>query len=858
VGRPAAFTAFLTRVGGAPVFRYLVLSGQLAAVLYVIRWWYKLEGLFFEKFAVLLWVGFTIHYFLPARARLPFFGLLSAAGILLIFGPVQGTWLLGLGLVVIGLCHLPIPFAARLAIVTASGVLLCVMRLGKLSVPWSAALWPTFGSMFALRIIIYLYDLRHGTAPFSFWRSMAYFFMLPNTCFPLFPVVDYQTFCRTHDDDDRSRICQTGLDWMVRGTVHLILYRLIYQHLPIDTTSVVDIPHLLRYLLWPFLLYLQVSGLFHLVVGMLHLFGFNLPETHHLFYLASSFTDFWRRINIYWKDFMMKVFYFPAYFRLRKLGNNTALVLGTFAVFFATWVLHSWQWFWLRGSFLLKGSDLLFWCILAVLVAVSVVLESNRPMKRTLSARAVPWQESMRKAFQALAVFVFICILWSLWISDSIVDWFSLFSVLGKASAHDLWLVPVVVGFAAAFVVVALYYERRKARAFGFYRHAFVSGGMLFLLLFVGWPDTYTQLDPEVATVIGKLKTPGLNSRDAARRQRGYYEKLNDIGWDDPGLAKVYQVVPDDWGSIRYRPDLAKFNAGLPYLELLPNAQGRHRGALVQFNRWGMRDRDYPLEPEPGSYRIALLGASHTFGSGVAQVENFESRVEERLNHEDQLDPYQRVEILNFATEGYSALDVLASLEQKIFAFKPHAVLYVVHQLDAHFAVQRLSKVLDQNGPLQYPELIEFARKRGVGPGTQELVATRALEPGSAELLAWAYGQIADRCRTHAAVPLMAYLPILTQNTYDLPVPTLLAIGREAGFLTLDLSGVYNGYDPEKLQIAPWDEHPNVTGHQLVAERLYGALRGVEASLWRKDENGGDQVPSPSLHSEGVPAGRGS
>ena len=42
--------------------------------------------------------------------------------------------------------------------------------------------------------------------------------------------------------------------------------------------------------------------------------------------LASSFTDFWRRINIYWKDFMLKVFYYPAVFRLKKLGATNAII----------------------------------------------------------------------------------------------------------------------------------------------------------------------------------------------------------------------------------------------------------------------------------------------------------------------------------------------------------------------------------------------------------------------------------------------------------------------------------------------------------------------------------------------------
>ena len=64
-------------------------------------------------------------------------------------------------------------------------------------------------------------------------------------------------------------------------------------------------------MLGTFLLYLRVSGQFHLIVGLLHLFGFRLPETHKLYYLAHSFTELWRRINIYWTDFMMKPVFYP-------------------------------------------------------------------------------------------------------------------------------------------------------------------------------------------------------------------------------------------------------------------------------------------------------------------------------------------------------------------------------------------------------------------------------------------------------------------------------------------------------------------------------------------------------------------
>ena len=171
----------------------------------------------------------------------------------------------------------------------------------------------------------------------SISHSLSYFFLLPNVVFPFFPVVDYNTFCRTYYDEERFQIYQRGVEWLFRGITHLVLYRFVYYYTVISPQEIVSLGDLLQFLVTNFLLYLRISGQFHVIVGMLHLFGFNLPETNHLYYLASSFSDVWRRINIYWKEFMQKIFFYPAYFKLRKFGNETALVLSTFIVFFVTW-----------------------------------------------------------------------------------------------------------------------------------------------------------------------------------------------------------------------------------------------------------------------------------------------------------------------------------------------------------------------------------------------------------------------------------------------------------------------------------------------------------------------------------------
>ena len=62
----------------------------------------------------------------------------------------------------------------------------------------------------------------------------------------------------------------------------------------------------------------------------------------------------------------MKIFYYPLFFRLRRYGEVPAIVAATLIVFVLTWVLHAYQWFWLRGDFPITWQDGIFWMGLAL------------------------------------------------------------------------------------------------------------------------------------------------------------------------------------------------------------------------------------------------------------------------------------------------------------------------------------------------------------------------------------------------------------------------------------------------------------------------------------------------------------
>jgi len=247
---PAAAARRETAVG---LVKTGVVAGELALLVLLI-WRYSIESEAFLQLAMLALGGFVVHASLPRAWRMPFFALLSVASVFLVFGLVSGLWLLALGLGLIALSHLPLPWTARIGLIVAAGGVLVVMRVGVIAAPWSEAIWPILGSMFMFRLIIYLYDLKHAKSSFSLVRSVSYFFMLPNICFPLFPVIDYTRFNKHHYDADEHEIYQRGIHWMFRGIVQLLLYRLIYHRLTVDPADVVGIASFIHYSLATFLL----------------------------------------------------------------------------------------------------------------------------------------------------------------------------------------------------------------------------------------------------------------------------------------------------------------------------------------------------------------------------------------------------------------------------------------------------------------------------------------------------------------------------------------------------------------------------------------------------------------------------
>lgn len=835
--------------GARTALRWLTFVGiaaQAALIAYLFGK-YQIESRTFQRLVPAIFVGFLVHHALPLRFRLPFFVALSLGlsawvlGIVdTVFSPLVSLQrmavLVGLGGGLIALCHLPVRFAARVAALIAAGCGIAAARVAFSDAPAAASVWPILGAMFMFRLAVYAYDIEHEKNPPKLSRSLAYFFMLPNVCFTLFPVVDYKTFARSHYAGDELRIYQRGVQWMARGLLQILAWRLVYYHVHLDAGRVADGTDLVRFVVSNVLLYLRVSGSFHLIVGMLHLFGFALPLTNRRYFLASSFNDYWRRVNIYWKDFIMKLVYYPVVFALKSWGPTRSLVFATAFAFAVSWILHDYQLFWLRGDFPLKTTDMIFWGTLGVFMVINSVVEMKRGRTATLGKHKPTAAQQARMVAGTLFTFTVMTLLWSMWNADSLEQWFSILALADLATLG--WSVVVLAVVAVAALIwggdggnePALSATRAKSAAvsapiFSF-RNAWVHAPLAVLLLVVGARSTIgAKLGPQTEMVLASLTWTRPNAADDEREKLGYYDNAIEVSRVNRQFGDAMGGPPAHWQREIESTEAARLTGAFPLTELVPSRETVVNGIPITTNRFGMRDRDYEQAKPPGTYRIGLVGSSGEMGWGVGNGETYESIAESRLEREPLVPGGPRIEVLNFGVNGYAAIETPAVIASRVAPFAPDAIVYGAHAGDRYFVMSRLAKSLRLGVVPPEPFLVDLAKELDIDANTPETWALRRLTPRSDELFARSYERMVEEARKLGAKPIWLWVPLPKSGADDeREEARMRALAEAAGFTTLSLTGGYGDVDPEALVVAPWDGHPNAKGHALLGDALYEAL----------------------------------
>ncbi len=130
--------------------------------------------------------------------------------------------------------------------------------------------------------------------------------------------------------------------------------------------------------------------------------------------------------------------------------------------------------------------------------------------------------------------------------------------------------------------------------------------------------------------------------------------------------VRVFDLAPRFHVVLRERIQPST-NPVLGY-ELRPGAPD---GKRFRINAAGLRDRDHSRAKPAGVFRIAALGDSVTFGSGVQRDRGWVDVLEGLLAR-----GASPVEVLNFGVPGYHVGQIAESLGARALAYEPDLVLY--------------------------------------------------------------------------------------------------------------------------------------------------------------------------------------
>src|SRR5262249_46002746 len=241
------------RYASIRLYQFLSLLGQLVLLLVVIQRYHVAQFAgedlgFLGMFAITVG-AFVVHYWLPFEWKEKFWVACSILGAVLLLSPLRTTALLAVAGIIYVIVASRISYWSKVTLVAIGFAVAMFVRArpsvisGFLKGHDLTGFLPIFGALFMFRIIVYLHDIRFMKERPPLTEFLAYFFILPNFIFLLFPVVDYKTMRVSYYRRDIYKVAQRGIAWIFRGVLQLLTYRIVFhwQEMVAGTRSLVGV-----------------------------------------------------------------------------------------------------------------------------------------------------------------------------------------------------------------------------------------------------------------------------------------------------------------------------------------------------------------------------------------------------------------------------------------------------------------------------------------------------------------------------------------------------------------------------------------------------------------------------------------
>ncbi len=249
------------------------------------------------------------------------------------------------------------------------------------------------------------------------------------------------------------------------------------------------------------------------------------------------------------------------------------------------------------------------------------------------------------------------------------------------------------------------------------------------------------------------------------------------------------------------------------------------------FNKHGLRDNDFELEPRPDEYRVVAIGDSFTFGAGV-QLQDCWTEVLERELEAVHEGP---VEVINAGfVSGHKPPGYAPWLARDGVRLQPDVVLVGLCLNDLHpkislYAYRKVRPVPWFEGAF---ELLNYVQRRHVNrdPELRRFFGYVKHDPSYWNETSAALVRTRDDMRAAGIRFVVVILPVVSGFGDDYPYHSLINMVAEfcasEGIEHVDLRERVLVGDERELWVHPTDQHPNDRGQRLIGEGVFEYLFG--------------------------------
>ena len=293
-----------------------------------------------------------------------------------------------------------------------------------------------------------------------------------------------------------------------------------------------------------------------------------------------------------------------------------------------------------------------------------------------------------------------------------------------------------------------------------------------------------------------------------------------DIGIGAPKLSQ-------NLFSVGYSED------SVPSYGLVPGFEGIYDGTWicllptkVRINSHGFRDYEYPLEKPSNTFRIIILGDSHTFGLGVELNDTYPKVLESLLNKgADGL----KYEVINLGVPGYNMLEKVEFFKKNGLLFNPDIVM-VQADLLMDDAMNRTEQKEFINRYTEDYLVKHGLNKSKISEWNLTLINSEAYEIYTKEMVKKPLPKVLSRIKEPLfelkSITGERYIPVVHLYLFNINSDERsiwMEIDKDFGFYMFNFK-FYKGSNHLDLILHPKDPHPNAFAHKLIAEEIHEKL----------------------------------